>query len=345
MNDIAEFGKIDLYIPATLKAALEHDANIFEIRKKDGITINRNRFYTLLIKNYYDRFVEEYQAMKARVIEELRASFVPSKEQSELANRILKAVSPAPVPKRKGKHLEKVSLKPTADTLITFQSIRSENNTDDSLSQTLYRMLLSYSEKPQYEREKILFRDSYEVLEKACANHQSVLFSTIWDRMKMHTVVPYKIVTGREEMFHYLIGLEQQQLDGSWKTCSYRLNRLFTPTIRQENIVIPDDLRDRLDRMERYAPQFAINEDTESCVRMTADGQKLYDRIYLGRPKFDHIVEHGDFYDYYFYCSTDQLYLYFRRFPGKDAKLLYPEFLRFRITQFHKDCLESYNNE
>lgn len=345
MNDTAEFGKIDLYIPTSLKAALEYDANIFEIRKKDGITINRNRFYTLLIKNYYDRFIEEYQSMKARIIRELGVSSVPLKEQSELADRILKAVGPAPVSRRKGKHLEKVSLKPTTDSFITFQSISTENNTDDSLSQTLYRMLLSYSEKPQYEREKILFWDSYEVLEKACANQQTVSFSTIWDRMKTHTVVPYKIVAGREEMFHYLIGLERQQSDGSWKTCSFRLNRLYSPTIRQESVVIPSDLRDRLDRMEQYAPQFAINEDTESCVRMTADGQKLYDRIYLGRPKFDHVVEHDGFYDYYFYCSTDQLYLYFRRFPGKDAQLLYPDFLRVRITQFHKDCLKAYNDD
>ena len=143
-------------------------------------------------------------------------------------------------------------------------------------------------------------------------------------------------------MFHYLIGVKKKQPLGELVTCSYRLSRIYSPVIRQETIIIPPTISNYLDRMERHAPQFKINDDIETCVRLTDAGQTLYDRIYFGRPAYDRTEDGDGFHYYYFHTSIDQLSLYFRRFPGRDAVVLYPEKLRTRIIQFHKESLNAY---
>ena len=85
---------------------------------------------------------------------------------------------------------------------------------------------------------------------------------------------------------------------------------------------------------------YAINDDEETCVRLTEIGKKNYNRIYFGRPNVERID--GDL--YYFRCSRTQLEFYFRRF-GKDAVVLKPQQIKDDITEFFKEAYLTYNTE
>ena len=83
----------------------------------------------------------------------------------------------------------------------------------------------------------------------------------------------------------------------------------------------------------------------ETCVLLTPAGKRSFKHIYFGRPKVDRneITPAGN-YRYYFICSTEQLYRYFRRFNPGEAIIEYPTTLRDRLIDFHVKSLEGYEN-
>ena len=58
---MSDLEKINIYVPEQIGVILDNDANPFEILKKDGKTINRNKFLSLLILGYQNSYVSEYQ--------------------------------------------------------------------------------------------------------------------------------------------------------------------------------------------------------------------------------------------------------------------------------------------
>ena len=78
---------------------------------------------------------------------------------------------------------------------------------------------------------------------------------------------------------------------------------------------------------------------------LTPAGTQSFKHIYFGRPKVDRkeITPAGN-YRYYFICSTEQLYRYFRRFNPGEAIIEYPTTLRDRIIDFHVKSLEGYED-
>ena len=123
---------------------------------------------------------------------------------------------------------------------------------------------------------------------------------------------------------------------------TFRINRITNLNRSNRMGTISDDVKRHLDMMLHYGPQFAINDDEEICVKLTDYGEKSYNRIYYGRPMGDRI-EHGEDAHYYYYkCSADQVFLYFRRFTGNSAEIIRPEALRLRMRKFHADALKQY---
>lgn len=201
---------------------------------------------------------------------------------------------------------------------------------------------MSYCGKPLNEREQIIFRDNYELLDEACKSNRPVAFTTIWNKSVVHEVIPYRVVVGQGEMFNYLICAETDDRSGEQVAKSYRLNRITNLNRSNRMGTISDDVKRHLDMMLYYGPQFAINDDEEICVKLTDYGEKSYNRIYYGRPMVDRI-EHKDGVHYYYYkCSADQVFLYFRRFTGNSAEIIKPEALRLRMRNFHAEAMKQY---
>lgn len=337
--------KINIYVPENIGIILENDEKMFEIYKNDGRTINKNKFLGKLITGFYSDYVLEAKEVFDSIVSTMNTNNLSDKEKEDIADNILRNVILPAVPSRKGKNPSRLSLKPTKDTEALIEQIMTELGSDDYISQYFCRMLMSYCEKPFSKREQIIFKDNYELLQMACELKRSITFKTIWNPRNIHEVIPYKVVTGPEEMFNYLVCAEINTETGEQEAKSYRLNRIDRINHGRIMCSISDNIKHYLDMMICYGPQYMINDEEETCVRLNENGLKSFNRIYYGRPYPDRIEDKNGYSYLYFKGSKDQIFLYFRRFSGNEVKIISPGWLRDKMIRFHQETVEAYLQE
>lgn len=336
--------KINVYVPQNVGVTLDNDAALFEIVKGDKISINRNRFLSMLIVGYYNDYVHSSQE-KMETVKKSLLRHVSVDEIDELAETIVNTVVLPEVPKRKGKSPKKLSLKPTAETEGIIIKVIESLGENDYVSQYFCRMLMSYCEEPLYERERIVFRGNYEYLKAACDLHRPITFTTIWNKRDIHEVIPYEMAIGQDEMFNYLLCQEIDSKTGEARARTYRLNRIERINYSSSSISFSDSVMKHLERMKEYGAQYIINDDEKTCVKLSDYGLIQFNRIYQGRPKYDWIEEKDDGHYFHFSCSKDQIYFYFRRYDAGAAEIIFPESLRKRMVDFHRETLSYYSSE
>lgn len=113
--------KINIYVPENIGAMLDNDAEMFEVYKKDGRTINKNKFLGMLITGYYSDYVTEAKAAYDAILSAIDTDKVSIRDKEHIADNILKSVVLPSVPSRKGKNPAKLFLKPTKDTEALIQ--------------------------------------------------------------------------------------------------------------------------------------------------------------------------------------------------------------------------------
>lgn len=337
---MSDLDKLNIYVPETLAVSLDRDAELFEVFKRDGRSINRNRFLSQVLLGYHDTYNEELSQLENSVIREIDGSFGSDRNRARLAHRIVQAIT-SPIPdNQRGKDFKCLSLKPTNRTEGLIREIL-DGLGNDNRSRYFYGMLASYGSKPSNIRECIVFKDNVDLLLDACSQRRMVSFVTTWDKKTVHRVVPYKLVAGQDERLNYLLCYEES--NEARKAIAYRLCRIDKPHILRKRHEIPDETLRHLASMEEHGPQYAINDDEEACVRLCKQGLIAYSRIYFGRPKYDRIEETDDGDLYYFTCSKDQLLLYFKRFGIGEAEVVSPAGLRNQIVEFHRGALSMYD--
>ena len=334
--------KINVYVPENIGFMLESDASMFEVYKKDGRTINKNKFLGMLITGYYDDYVTEARNAYEAILGSIKSEKLTEIERERIADIVLKNVILPDVPSRKGKNPARLSVKPTKDNETLIEQIMINLGGNDYISQYFCRMFMSYCDKPFSKREQIVFKDKYETLQMACEAGKSLSFKTIWNAKIIHEVIPYKIVTGPEEMFNYLLCAEVNAMTGNQEARTYRLNRIDRINYGRSMKSIDGSVKHFLDLMIQYGPQYVINDDGESCVRLTDSGVRNFSRIYYGRPMVERVEEKDDGHYYYFKGSKDQVFFYFRRFGYEDAEIISPEPLRRKMMEFHSKACEMY---
>jgi len=334
--------KINIFVPKEVDNILRYDARVFEILKKDGNTINMNRFLSMLICGYHEQYVEECNRKINTIKAELTTKGISESDSDEIADNILKKAVLPYNPSKRSKNTAKLSLKPTNDTEdIILHVIEKES---DYISQYFCRMLASYSKKSLSVREQIVFKDNYDSLTRACKNGISVVFRTTGGGDKLHEVLPYKVVASNDGLFNYLLCAEES-FNGVQEAITYRLNRFKGITFSKRSISIDPTVKYHLDQMSLLAPQFAINEDLDISVKLTSYGIRRYNRVYYGRPQFSSIEENENGAIYHFNCSEDQVYFYFRRFEGDSAEILSPKKLRERMRESFEESFRVYDGE
>ena len=334
--------KINIYVPENVGIVLQDDAMRFEIFRKDKRTINKNRYLSLLIKGYYDSYVTEYSKKLENLKKTLKQYIDDPAICDKAALTIINQIVLPEVPKRKGKNPIKLSLKPTAATEDTIHEITDKMSSNDYISQYFCRMFISYCEKPLYERERIICRETYNKLQTACFSHHPISFSTIWSPDIIHEVIPYSISVGKDEMFNYLLCQEKNNKNGALEARTYRLNRVTGIHYSISTLSLSADVKNYLDIMKKRGAQYPVNDNQEICVKLSDNGLISYNRIYQGRPTADRVEHRSDGHYYYFQCSKEQAFLYFKKFEGGTAEVLYPESLRSRLIDFHTSVLETY---
>ena len=84
--------KINIYVPENIGAMIESDATMFEVYKKDGRTINKNRFLGMLIIGYYNDYVTEAKAAYDAILSAIDTNKVSIRDKERIADSILKNV-------------------------------------------------------------------------------------------------------------------------------------------------------------------------------------------------------------------------------------------------------------
>lgn len=335
----------DFYIHLDDFKKLEKDGQLFELFKDDGLSINLNDLLNKVIAGYYDVFVEEKNRSIKIIREKLDAVSDTAKDKSLLSQEIYAALMTQNNIHHSGGNNKRIYFKPNKDNTTRMGKIRQDAGERNSFSEYMRTIIKSYLDKPITIREQIVFNENYKKIIDACRKGISISFYTIWDSKNLHIVLPYKIVTGQEEMLNYLLCSEINQNNGKAEAKAYRLNRI--EQVNNDGSMaqtIDGEIKSYLDKMIQYGAAYAINDDIETCVRLTDSGVKNYQRIYWGRPqRLQDKDEKKDGYTYYYFnCSETQLFLYFKRFKGADAQVVYPSELKERIIEFHERSFEAY---
>ena len=339
---MSNLDKINIFIPESINLILESDIRLFEIFKKDNITPNMNRFISLLISGFYNSYMDDLRRQFNNLMSLIKPLLSETVTVEEVSDKILNSVLQSSFQGKKEKKNIRLSLKPTALTENIILQIMGSREIGGYISPFLCAMITEYCSKPLDARERILFSESYNFISNACHNNQAISFSTTWNPTYLHTVIPYKVVTGQGEMFNYLLCQERDPITSKPFAKTYRLNRISKPNNSSPDVMDPTII-ERLERMNIYGAQYIINDDEEACVLLSNSGIRLYNRIYYGRPIFSRIERTENGAKYYFQCSKDQLLFYFRRFSNGDAIILSPNSLRIDMMNFHKRALEAYS--
>ena len=322
--------KYKIYIPEDMKTRHLNDAELFEFYKKDG-TINLNAFLKEVLVNYFD----EYRDRKARLLKTILAdlsefSSISNKDADAIADRIVNTYM-----KNDKYHSERNSVITLTVSGRSFDIMKAiENNllSNISLSQYINDLFSSYLSITRNDREKIIFRDTFEELREAINGKRIVNFSTSTSNDMVFTVKPYIIASSKEEQCNYLLCT-----DVNHRTLhTYRISRI-TALYMTTDCYIPDedDKRKLLD-IARRNPQ-STSPNIDAIVKLTDRGVHKFHMIVKNRPEV--LKREGN--TFYFNWPKGALEDYFRRL-GYDALIVSPVECRESMKNYYGRSLEVY---
>lgn len=336
LND-NESGKI--WTPASLNNLLWRDTELFEvfIGKNEKAAINT--FLNALIPGYFEKYKLELAKQDAGIRSLLNEYIQDKSALNRIVEKLITEDHTADHHDLKQKSIP-ISFKPRGRAIaINAEIEQAASGMNMSRSGYYKNMLLSYSRKPMYERERLVYHEEAEKIINALKNKkkQELIFTSRDNPHVIHTVLPYRLAHGTDEQFNYLIG--QEMVGRKCVACSYRLRRIIISGTQSAQSTLDPQIREYLDLMLYYDPQYAINEHTETCIEFTEKGLKDFRRIYTGRPKLE--AEEGSRTKYHTFCSQEQVINYFKRFNPGEAYILSPEKLRTTLSGYHKKHLDA----
>ena len=321
--------KYKIYLSEETKTRLINDAELFEFTRADG-TVNLNGFLKELIVNYFDQYRKDNDELLENMLSELTSvKSLKSKDASVLADKIIKTYI---------YNKEPASSKSTVITLTVSRESYSiikiiENNLlqDNSMSGYIKDMFLSYLSIPRNKREEIIFRPTYETINKAITERRILTFTTT-NNKGMSTVEPYLTATSKEEQFSYLLchGHDNN------KDHALRISRLRNVFISSETFERNDTISKRLTDYGMRHPHSA-SPDIHAIVLMTERGKQMYKMIVKNRPAVTSIK--GD--KYHFDWPEVQLIDYFKRF-GKESIVIKPRSLKQKLIKYYEEAKAAY---
>lgn len=343
-NNIQVPEKFYIYLNAGYIEILKEDARRFEVLKSDN-TVNLNTFVNKLIYGYYEQYTNVQSKQKQEILNILETLNISEEEKKCVYAALLQKMSiskRAPLIANKN---ERLIIRPNKEYLLIYSKILSQKSIPESMSDCFEDIIASYCNLPMSEREKVIFKDTYDKLVNLLeANYKTrITLYTIGSVNSFHEVIPYQMVVNKEEMFNYLLCAKIDSSTGEQSPIAFHLYKLKNINSVTGDTTIDVAIKNHLDEMIKFGPQYIIYENVESCVRLTDKGVISFNQIHFGRPirdeKKDEYKEDG--YYYYFVCSKYQLFTYFRRF-GCEAEILYPEDLRNEMKDFFNNASAAY---
>lgn len=320
--------KIKITIPESTYKILISDCSDFNILHKDK-TINFNLFLNLLINNYY----KEFSNADIKLNDDLAK--VIGSDDLNLIRKIIKTFNDNKSVDKKKEKSKVIAFKPTKLTDVAVTYITNHLIKDESSSSYYRRLLINYTNKAKFEREKIIFKENYNLLIKSITKHLQVCLTTKNNKI-YKSISVYDIGTSKEEFYNYILINENNN------PLVVRLANIENVVILNTKTAFNDELINIYQKQIKYGIQYPITkfETLPVKIKITPKGKKLYDKIYLYRPEYDSID--GDIYT--FLGPYKQIEQYFERF-GKEAIVLEPEGIRNKMKSFYYQANKEYQKK
>ena len=321
--------KIKVSLPQNTLNILRKDCTDFLILKENGKP-NMNAFINTLIVNFYEAFsVNEeifHQDLKNAI------SVVPEYYKEKVFSNVLKILTKKSEESLEKKNTVTFSFKPTKNSQTAVMHIEQVAVQNESISSFYRRMFNDYISKPKNEREKIIHKENYEILQKAIKLNVQVCMQ-LKSGMIHNNFSAYSIAQSKDELFNYVLGVGANNI-------TVRLAKIKSISLLSNTINIPLENKALLDRQIACAPQYPMYKTDKYPIKveLTDAGVKLFEKIYLYRPT-PTIVE-GNVYT--FDCSQAQVLYYFERF-GNNALITSPKKLGIQMRNYHYFALKRYN--
>ena len=323
--------KIKISLPADTYELLKKDCLDFKILKSTG-EINMNEFINTIIINHYEDFTAGEESLQDEIKKALFS--VPEIYKKKAFDEIIKIIAKRGSQDAKLQKSAQLSFKPTKSSEKAVTYIETVVIKNESISSFYRRMMISYSQKTKNEREKIIHKDNYELLEKAISKNVRVTVV-----LKNETVVKdvsiFSVSSSRDELFNYVLGYNGKD------NITLRLAGIKSVMLLPDKAMIPKNNMEMLERQVKCGAQYPIYPSDNELIKvqLTPNGKKLFEKIYLYRPIPTKIE--GDI--YYFDCSANQLIYYFQRF-GDSALILSPKRLGIKMRDYYHFAVKKYRS-
>lgn len=307
------------------------DCELFGFYKNNN-ELNKNAFLNTLIVNYYDKFNANENNLKNSLLKVLDDTNI--KNNDETLEKLLNII-------RKNKEVENydksqiINLKPTKFSESTISVIENNLSLYSSLSSYYRNMFSSYAQIPLNLRERIIFKENYELILQSIKEQKQVNI-TLNNGFVYKNVFVYKISNSIEELFNYV---SLQKSDNTFSTL--RLANIKFVHILNTKRVVNDTTIEIFERQIKCGveyPFYNLNEE-EIIVKLNETGLKMFKKIYLYRPipfKIENDL-------YYFNCSYNQIEHYFKRF-GSNAIVISPINLTKNLNKYYFYASKAYYN-
>lgn len=322
--------KIKISVPERIYELLRKDAKDFRILKPSGEE-NLNAFINSLVVNFYEEFSADDESLRESIKGAL--SSIPEKYAREAFSDVMNAITKREKEENLGKSVA-ISFKPTRVSEPVTLYIENVLLKNEALSSFYRRLFIAYSKKLKNEREKIIHKTNYELLNNAVKKELQVCIS-LDNGHVYNNVSVYAIEPAKDELFNYVLCFSDK------KNRTLRLAKIKTVSLLAKSAEIPEESRSMFARQIAAGAQYPIySTDNEPIkVQLSAKGRELFEKIYLYRPT--PIAIEGDV--YIFECSANQVLYYFERF-GSEALILSPKKLGIFMRNYYYFALKKYRS-
>ena len=322
--------KIKVSLPKQTLLLLKKDCEDFKILKENG-TCNFNAFINMLIVNFY----EEFSSSEEKLHDEIKNALfcVPEQYKSQALDGIIKVLSKRSLDDEKTKkESATLSFKPTKYSQREITFIENALIKNETISSFYRRLFIKYSKKPKNEREVIIHKENFEILNKAISKGVQVCL-VLGEGQVYNNLSLYTVASSRDELFNYLLSYSDK------KNNTIRLAKISSVSLLPTKAEIPQKnielFKKQLENGVQYP--FYPSDDEPIKVELTEKGKKLFQKIYLYRP----IPQKIEGNIYYFNCSANQALYYFECF-GDGAVILSPKKLGIAMRNYHYYALKKY---
>lgn len=322
--------KYKIYIPEEMRSRLMNDAELFDFTKNDG-SVNLNAFLKELLVNYFDQYRETKKHLLDTILSDLSEySSITDQDANAIADKIINTYMKSGE-YHSGRNAT-ITLTVSGRSLDVMRSIENNMLTQVSLSQYINDLLSSYLSISRSSRERIIFHDTFEDLNKAIKSGRIITFSSTSSPDLVFTIRPYMIAASKEEQCNYLLCTD----DRSGQPRTFRISRIRAIYVTSDTFEINEDIMKELNEVARRNPQSA-SKNVEATVIMTDRGIHKFHMITKNRPD----VERREGNTFYFNWPRRQLEDYFERF-GKDAVIVSPPECIESLKIFYGKALDAY---